>query len=323
MEGYKNCKSCGRRFLATDNSEYCSPSCFSLESTVEERKPSKFLFYLPFVCLLLFCFFLFEDLDVNFFFLQNVSFLRGYAENSFDEAGHNGVFYLHENMREADDDTLLLLLETLGKCTYLPQYCWRPKLVKEIDSLYHDDFPELQEAAIDVFAQAKMVPKHRLFIRELQDSRLRERVLSLMLQVPAPQFVKTISKVTKDPDVDEETVLRCIEILKNIKDKNLHNGLLCMRLIYANKSAKVQRVAVMAVPDILWPKKAMTFNQRANANFIKIFKGLQRVASSHDVESLRSVALKAVQKGRKEKRSFVKFAALDVFEEVFNSDENE
>ena len=320
MEGYRNCKSCGRRYLTVDNSDYCSPSCFSLESTADERKPSKLIFYIPLVCFILFCFFLLEDLDINYFFLRNIPFLRGYAERSFDEAGHNGVFYLHENLKDADDETLLLILSTMAKCEYLGEYKWRTKLVKEVNKLYNEDFPDLQEVAIDLFAAAKMVPKNRLFTKELYDRQFKERVLRLMEAVPSPHFVRTISIVARDPDVDDETLIRCVNVLKTMEDTNLQNAVLCMWLIYKHHSHLVRRAAVMAVPSILWPENAMTFTKQASRNFLKVFKGLQRVASSHKDEVLRPIAQQALDKGRKQKKTFVKFAALDAFEEVFEKE---
>lgn len=317
MGGYKHCKNCGRRYLALDDSDYCSPSCFSLESTKKERKPSKLIFYIPITCLFLLVFFLFEDLHVNYFFLTELSFLRPYAKSTFTEAGHEGVFFLHDRFADADEDTCLIIVQTLGDCQNLDRYKWKPKLLDEVDELYHSDWPDYQAAALRLYCRAKALPRGRQFSNELFSSRLSALVWELFKKVPEPRLCETLYQAMKDPSFEDEHLYDVIEILKNMDDEELRNGKLCLWLVKNEEKSKIRREAIMALSSILWNERQRVHSRRGRDTFIRLCRALKRVATLEEDETVRAVARQAIALGKDRKRAFVEHSALKLFEDLF------
>jgi len=317
MGGYRTCKSCGRRFLASDDNEYCSPSCFSLESTVEERRPSRLVAAVPVVAVLLLLFFAFEDLTINYWFLQNLPLLESHALAVFDEAGHAGVLFLHERLATAPDDEIVPLLTALASCRGLGDYQWRSKLVQELDGWYDEAGPDLRRAIIRLFGSAEMVPLERSFLVELNDPDMQDEILAMCERVRSPQFVGALAEYVQGRQVSAATASRVVNILQQTFDPQLANARLVAWMAEHGADSLVRREAIMALPKILWPPATQSHGGKGSDNFIESFKTLQRIMAGHDDHGLRDVARQAIEQGRKKRQAFVEFDALKVFDEAF------
>ena len=196
MAGYKECVSCGRRFLSSDDTDFCSPACFSHTSTAVERKKRPKLFYVSGICIFLFLFFLVESYAINFVFLVDVPLLRNHAKRVFAEAEFGGVFYLHEELKAAkgDDDVCGLIIDALSGCTFLSEYQWKKTLVKEVLPFRESDSPQTRRAVIRVIEQVGELPLKIDFFNELLDIETRDAVFSMMENVKDPSFIGSLKR---------------------------------------------------------------------------------------------------------------------------------
>lgn len=332
MPGYKECASCGRRFFSNDDSDYCSTSCFSQKSTEADRKKRPILFYISGACVFLFMFFVFESYAINFFFLTEISILRGHAKSIFAESEYSGIFFLHEELKESegDNETCSLILEALSGCTFLDSYQWKANLVQDIQPYRKDHSADTRRSVLKIIEHVGELTYKMDFFNDLLDVETRSHVFSMMIELKDESFVGTLKHwlAYEDPQLSgddprisapfvapsEEDWKKSVEVGSLINDSTMRNALLLAWVAVFSPYPDVRISAVEGFSGLSWRSYGEQFKSLASKNAgkaLRVIKGL--AAKSKDAE-LKLVAQKTIQSGSTGVRTGVKFEALSFFE---------
>lgn len=332
MAGYKECASCGRRFFSNDVGEYCSTACFSQKSTEPDRKKRPILFYISGACIFLFLFFLFESYSINFFFLIDVPILRGHAKSIFAESEYSGIFYLHEELKEAegDNDTCSLILEALSGCTFLDSYQWKTKLIQDVQPYRKSHSPDTRRAVLKIIEHVGELTYKTDFLHELIDIETRSHVFSMMIELKDEKFVRTLRSWLsyEDPQLSgdeplisgpfvapsEEDWKKAVEVAALISDSTMRNALLLAWIAVYSPYPAARIAAVEGFSRLSWRSYGEQFRSQASKNAGKALRVIKGLAAKSKDSELKLIAQKTIESKSKGIRTGVKFEALSFFE---------